>query len=168
MLNIAGSNNYIGAALLSTRAALRSGAGLCTLASIPWVINAAAVAVPEAIFLDLEANPAVLEGTLHRATAVVCGMGLAEDAHSRAVLEYLFAKTRCPLILDAGALNLLAKTPELRALLHPASDTPHGTLIMTPHPGEMSRLLGTAVGADTKERERAAKTLAEEFGAVVV
>jgi NAD(P)H-hydrate epimerase len=173
VLNIAGSNNYIGAALLSTRAALRSGAGLCTLASIPRVINAVAAAVPEAIFLDLEDNPAVLEHTLNNATAVVCGMGLAEDARSQAILEYLFAKTRCPLILDAGALNLLAKNPKLRALLRPANGgtsygMPHSALIMTPHPGEMSRLLGGPVGTDTKEREQAAETLAAEFGAVVV
>jgi NAD(P)H-hydrate epimerase len=164
VLNIAGSNNYIGAALLSTRAALRSGAGLCTLASIPRVINAAAVSVPEAIFLDLEDNPAVLEHTLSKATAVVCGMGLAEDARSRGILAYLFAETRCPLILDAGALNLLACTPQLRALLRSRKEA----LILTPHRGEMSRLLRSPVGEDTKEREQAAQTLAEEFAAVVV
>jgi NAD(P)H-hydrate epimerase len=164
-LNIAGSNDYIGAALLSTRAALRSGAGLCTLASIPRVIHAAAVAAPEAIFLDLDDNPAVLECALNSATAVVCGMGLAEDMRSQAILEYLFTNTRCPLILDAGALNLLAKTPELRALLRNASIT---QLVMTPHPGEAARLLGATAGADTKARKQAARTLAEEFGAVVV
>jgi NAD(P)H-hydrate epimerase len=164
VLNIAGCNKYIGAALLSTRAALRSGAGLCTLASIPRVINAAAVAAPEAIFLDLDDDPAVLESTLSKATAVVCGMGLAEDARSRMSLEYLFAATHCPLILDAGALNGLARTPQLRAQLRSHKEA----LILTPHSGEMSRLLKRPVGADTKEREQAAKTLAEEFGAVVV
>jgi NAD(P)H-hydrate epimerase len=93
-------------------------------------------------------------------------MGLAEDTRARVILEYLFAETRCPLILDAGALNVLARTPQLRALLPPASGS--FDLIMTPHQGEMSRLLKHPVGADTKAREQAAKTLAEEFSAVVV
>jgi NAD(P)H-hydrate epimerase len=164
VLNIAGSDRYIGAALLSTRAALRSGSGLVTLASVPRVINAAAGYTPEAIFLDLSDKPEVLEHSLGKATAVVCGMGLAEDACSQAVLEYLFAHTRCPLILDAGALNLPAKKPQLRALLRARGDAP---LILTPHPGEASRLLGHTIGADRESREAAAKTLAEEFGAVV-
>jgi NAD(P)H-hydrate epimerase len=172
VLNIAGSSNYIGAALLSTRAACRAGAGLVTLASIPRVINAAAGYVPEAIFLDLDDKPrlsrdsfTVLERALGKATAVVCGMGLAEDARSEAILEYLFTNTRCPLILDAGALNLVAKNPQLRTLLRLRKDAP---LVLTPHPGEASRLLGYTVGADRESWEQVAKTLAEEFGAVVV
>jgi NAD(P)H-hydrate epimerase len=166
---IAGSDRFIGAAILATRSALRSGVGLCTLASVPRVVNVAAVCAPEAVFIDLAEDTAVLAPALDNAASIVCGMGIAEDGRAARILSFLAYHRRtapCPLILDAGALNLLAGDKGLRLLFSRRS--PVFPLILTPHSGEMARLLGTPVGTGEDAREQAALTLAREMDALVV
>lgn len=139
-----GSAGMPGAAVLSARAALRSGVGLCRLASVPAALAALPAAAPECMLFPLPEGPAgsiserglpaLLRGT-EWASAVLCGCGLSVCDDTRALLRGLLAACRAPLVLDADALNLLAEEP---ALLK----TRPGPTLLTPHARELARLCG--------------------------
>ena len=143
-LVIAGSRGYSGAPVLAANACERSGAGLTQLL-VPeslYPIAAAgcdgAVVTPlpaaESGGVSLAALPAVLE-RLGKAQACVIGPGLGAGEESRALVHAVLGEARCPLILDADALNACAGEP---ALL----DGCRTPLILTPHEGEFKRLGG--------------------------
>lgn len=143
-LVIAGSRGYSGAPVLAANACERSGAGLTQLL-VPeslYPIAAAgcdgAVVTPlpaaESGGFSLAALPAVLE-RLGKAQACVIGPGLGAGEESRALVHAVLREARCPLILDADALNACAGEP---ALL----DGCRTPLILTPHEGEFKRLGG--------------------------
>jgi hydroxyethylthiazole kinase-like uncharacterized protein yjeF len=101
--------------------------------------------VPEAIFVDPNDGRA-LEAALAQASAVAVGPGLGTEAGAEALLERVLDATECPLVVDADALNLLAQGRP-----RPAPEALRGRpALVTPHPGEMARLLGrdAARGAD--------------------
>ncbi len=189
LLLVAGSANYTGAAALATQAALRSGAGLVTLA-LPGSLHGALLPlVPEATFLHLphalgvvteEAIP-LLEPLFAHVQALVVGPGLTQEAEAVRFITALFgleegrrsagflprevAKSHPPLlpplILDADALNILAKMPRWFTLL-PAET------ILTPHPGEMARLTGLGVAEIQARRETVARDYAKQWSAVLL
>jgi NAD(P)H-hydrate epimerase len=170
VVNVAGCDTYIGASLLSTRAVLSGGAGLCGLASTPRVIQCAALYAPEAVFVSVESDPTVLSDALARATAIAVGSGLRDDERGRAIMGFLLETTSgrdVPLVLDAGALTLIAFSPTLAGRLAGRKDG-LPPVIMTPHPGEAARLLGYFPGKRWEERLAAASEIARRFYAVVV
>ncbi|MDG2122880.1 MAG: NAD(P)H-hydrate dehydratase, partial [Verrucomicrobiales bacterium] len=132
---IAGSPGLSGAASLSARAALHAGAGLITLYT-PTAAHAAIVAQcpPEVMVKPLDDLHLALASE-HAALAVGPGLG---KAHASEILE-LISRANCPLILDADALNILADS-HLDRLDQRTQPT-----LLTPHPGEMRRLLGTPI-----------------------
>ncbi|GMO51612.1 MAG: hypothetical protein Pg6C_16470 [Treponemataceae bacterium] len=169
-LVIAGSSRYFGAPVLSARAALRSGCGLCVLAAPARVIDASVSAIPEAVFCALEDDPAALDEFLVKADAVAYGMGLDQDERARSILCRVLTLGSAPLLLDADALNLIAACSDLRSLLADA----RRPLILTPHQGELARLAQGIFGAErdavTSDRALAAKfaaSLAMKLRAVV-
>ena len=91
-----------------------------------------------------------------RRNVVVLGPGLGRDDWSRALYGAVL-DSGLPLVLDADALNLLAQMPEIR-----------GSWVLTPHPGEASRLLGVPTAVVVAEPEGVARRLAEKSGATVV
>jgi NAD(P)H-hydrate epimerase len=93
---------------------------------------------------------------LERATVIAVGPGLGRDAWAVALFERAVAAGK-PLVIDADALNLLAATPR-----------PMTGAILTPHPGEAARLLGTTTAVVQAERLASVATLAARFGAVAV
>jgi hydroxyethylthiazole kinase-like uncharacterized protein yjeF len=101
-----------------------------------------------------------LEALLHGRTAVVCGPGLGLHPETRALVAHLVRHCPVPLVLDADGLNAVAGTDLLRA--RPAAT------VVTPHPGEMARLLGTDTATVQQDRPGAARTLAERDGVTVV
>lgn len=137
-----GSAAAPGAAVLATLGALRSGVGLCRLASVPSVLAAAAVRCPAAMQLPLNESAArvisadalpLLSDDPASAVLFGCGIGCTDDG--RALLRGLLTHVRGTLVLDADALNLLAEQP---ALLH----TRQAPTLLTPHARELARLCG--------------------------
>jgi len=170
LLNIAGSACYRGAAALSTMAALRAGAGRVTLASTELVCQNAAGHILESIFLPL---PSTSQGTISRdavttlcdamptATAVLVGCGLGDTADSAALLSSVLQNAVCPVVVDADGLNALAGN------IHLLSEK-KAPVVLTPHPGEMARLLGVSTEEVQGNRHGAALHLAENHGVIVV
>ena len=150
-LIIGGDCGYLGAALLAGSAAARAGAGLVTVATRPEHAAQLALFRPELMTVALNA-PQDLSGPLRRADVVALGPGLGRGEWASG----LFAKaleSRLPMVVDADALNLLAADPQRRQ-----------NWVLTPHPGEAARLLGTSVQALQADRFAAAAAVREKFG----
>ena len=156
LLVVAGSRGMAGAALMAAQAALRSGAGLVTVAcpesALPVIQSGApcamALPLPEAEGALAQAAAPLLRRALEGKTAAAVGPGLSLRAHPDSVAAVL--ESPLPAVVDADALNLIAQSPALKGLLAPRH-------LITPHPGEAARLLGgTAQGPlDALERLRA-------------
>ncbi len=172
LLFLCGQVTMPGAAILSMRAALRAGAGLVTLACFDAeLLGVVPAAVPEAIYLDLSRTDDLKSGRLPaellgRADhALIAGPGLGRSERTVELVRCLVSGSgragtfRGPLVLDADALNVLGERPEL------LTDYP-GPLVLTPHPGEASRLLGRAVPSDPEGRQECARELARRAGAL--
>jgi NAD(P)H-hydrate epimerase len=156
VLCIGGDHGSGGAIVLCAQAALRTGAGLASVATRSAHVPALLARQPEAMAHAVE-SPDALAPLLERADVVAIGPGLGQGEWGSALFASALAAAK-PLVLDADALNLIASSP--RAL--PAD------AIMTPHPGEAARLLGSDVAAVQADRGRAAQALVERYGAVVV
>lgn len=170
VLVVAGSRGMMGAAALATRAALRAGAGLAALATIRSVASAQDLGVLEATTLGL---PETAEGTLgagsvapvlaraEGVSAVAIGPGLTAAPQTAEAVRALAQQLGRPLVLDADGLNAIAgDTDILAARLAPT--------VVTPHPGELSRLLQTSTAAIQADRLGSATTAARLLHAVVV
>ena len=167
---LAGSLGFTGAAYLASAAAARSGAGLVRLlvADTIYPILAAkctevmATPVPEVApgAIGHAAYEAVLRH-LGSAEVGVLGPGLGRDRSTWRLILDLVPHAHCPLVLDADALNALADSPRMKGRL--GKDR-----VLTPHPGEMARLLGKTTDAIAADRGAAARQCAREWGAVVV
>ena len=135
VLIIGGNTGMPGAVILAAKAALRSGAGLVTIVTVASNLQAIVTAVPEAMVKSCDENtlPEVLNAAfLEKITHVAIGMGLGQDDWSRAMLRFCVSLNK-PILVDADALNLLAKSNlEIKS-----------PLVITPHPGEAARLLST-------------------------
>ena len=161
VLVVAGSPGKRGAGRLSAMAALRSGAGLVTLAS-----EVADDAAPDPVMtaaLDPDRPGAAdrLVELAGRARCVAMGPGMATGDGGRALVQAALARLEVPLVLDADALNHLAADPAQVA----AAAAP---VVLTPHPGEAARLLGATVQEVEADRVAAVRALAERTAAVVV
>lgn len=153
----AGSLGMAGAAVLSARGCLRSGIGLLTVCSPSYNNDILQISVPEAMTIasdDLYANT-----DLSRYNAVGAGPGLGQGDSQTAILEKLLKGSSYPMVLDADALNIIARSKYLLEYV------PVGS-VFTPHPGELQRLTGTA--ADREDLILKAKDLATENGITVV
>ncbi len=152
VLIVAGSRGKTGAAHLAATAALRSGAGLSTVATPASCLPIVAALGAEYMTVDL---PETAEGAVAAAgvgrvlqgsyDVIAAGPGLGTGVEQQAFIEGLVERCEVPLILDADALNVISGQPGHLI----ARDGQ--TLIITPHPGEMARLLGTTV-ADVQSR----------------
>ncbi len=156
VLVIGGSPRYAGAGELACRAALRSGAGLVTLAAAGrypggW---------PEVMHwpLDWDDEPLDSIRASPRADARVIGPGL--DAVAPGLLAEVIGLAAAPTVLDAGALQ---DSAELRRAVRE-----HGRCVLTPHEGEAARLLGASVAEVRADRAGAARKIARLTGATVV
>lgn len=173
VLVVAGSINYIGAAYLACSGALRVGAGLVTLATASSLQPVLASKLTEVTYLPLpESSPGIVSpqaaGLIHRELGqysvllMGCGLGQSEPA-MEFVRSTLFGLPAVPLslVLDADALNTLAKTGHWWQQL--ADDA-----ILTPHPGEMARLVGVSIDEVQSDRVGIARKVASEWQKTVV
>ena len=172
-LLIAGSRGMTGAAVLCANAAMRAGAGLVTVATPESAHNAvAARLMPEVMTLALpetaagavsfEAVERVLE-LQERASVIAIGPGLTvADEATRRFVRMIVERRAVPVVLDADGLNALAPwSAELRG-------TPERPLILTPHPGEMLRLMGTGEKDALADRVAAAREFASAHSLILV
>ena len=163
VLVVAGSTGKAGAALLSARAALRAGAGIVTIATWPEVADRIEGRIEEVMTarLDRDALEGSLESALDRRNAVAIGPGLGLDETARRVSERLLLGFAGPLIADADAISHFAGRPEeLRAAAGPR--------VLTPHSGELARLLGVTSRDIEADRFAAARDAAKRTGQVIV
>jgi NAD(P)H-hydrate epimerase len=173
VLVVAGSRRFIGAPVLAATAAYRSGAGLVTLAAPEGAYRLAAAMLLEQVHLPLAETPdghvsaeaaAVVRGALEGATASVIGPGLGNVESVRQLLEAVLLTEPAldtPGVIDADALNGLASTYGWwERLTMPA--------VLTPHAGEMSRLMSRSVSAIQHDRLDTALEAAIRWQQVVV
>jgi ADP-dependent NAD(P)H-hydrate dehydratase / NAD(P)H-hydrate epimerase len=175
VLVVAGSMGKTGAAILSALGALRSGAGLVTVATPEPCLPLVAVHRPEVMTEALAAAPGggVAGGAVERALelaaardAAVVGPGIGQSEEARAFVRALVRRCQAPMVVDADALNAFGAAGGEKAapeLLRRGQPT-----VLTPHPGEMARLLGAHTRDVQSRRVDAARGLAERTGAVVV
>ncbi|GIX29949.1 MAG: bifunctional NAD(P)H-hydrate repair enzyme [Porticoccaceae bacterium] len=159
VLVIGGDLGFGGAATLAAEAALRAGAGLVSVATRPEHVAAILARTPEAMVRGVESGQD-LEPLLERPTVLVVGPGLGRSAWSEQLLQRALGRG-LPMVLDADALNLLAA-----GRFGQGADL--GRAVLTPHPGEAARLLGTSAAEVQADRFAAAEALAARFGATVL
>ena len=170
-LLVAGSAHYTGAVMLAGLAAARSGAGLVTLAPPRTIQPIVAARVMEATYLPLpDHNGAIgpeavslIKDRLADYEALLIGPGLGQAEPTAAFLEQFLAQSDSfpSLILDADALNILARRSEWWTVLPPNS-------ILTPHPGEMARLTGRSTQDVQANRLELAGEMSAKWGQVVL
>ena len=167
---IAGSPGLTGAAAMAAEAALRSGAGLCTLGVPVGLQDIMAAKLTEVMTRGLPETEgrALSAGALDAAlelcekgTAVVLGCGLGTHPETAEFVRRFVQAVRKPMVVDADGLNCLAG--DVRVL-----EGDHGDLIVTPHPGEMARLLGTTAEQVQSNRVDTAREAASRFHSIVV
>lgn len=165
---LAGSAGMTGAATLTCAAALRAGAGLVTL-GIPVSLNPILeVKLTEAMTLPLPETdshghaPESLDTVREwagRVDALALGPGFGRDPRSGELVRAVLHETRLPTVVDADGLYHVSPADER---------TFHAGCVITPHPAEMARLLGTATAEVQSNRLEVAKTAAVRLGCVVV
>lgn len=165
----------VGAPALCATAALRSGCGLAKLVVPAPIMNAAIVICPSATGIPLPVDDegeilgseaaAVLDGQFPTAHAIIVGPGLGAGESVKATALRCVQQEQCPVVVDADAINALAEIPELWRDFRAAA-------VLTPHPGEFSRLAEALnIDADPvteQTRPAAAAAMAQRLGCIVV
>lgn len=158
---LGGQKGMAGAVVLASSAALMQGCGKVWAGflqdSLPMPI------IPQQPEIML-ATCQTLQSQWVDFSAIVCGCGLGQSDEAQAHLKALLETAPCPLLLDADALNLLAKYPELARLAQAYAQP----LILTPHPAEAARLLGNTTQDIQQNRLAAIKALCQQYRAVIV
>ncbi len=184
-LVVAGSEGMAGAAAICALAALRTGAGLVTVACPREIVPVVQTLCPCATCLPLPTGDPGLAGqllaqALEKADAVAIGPGLGTDGYAKEMLEGLLTflrQTDKPAVLDADGLNLLAEIGEMTEKTEMSENAegrepprpllgPHQ--ILTPHPGEAARLLGLSTVQVMADAPGAAAALEARFGASMI
>lgn len=166
VLNFAGCITYPGAAYLSSVAPLRVGAGLVELAAPAFVRERVAALTPDVVFSDFTSysyiNSLPQGVDFARYAVVLTGCGLGNNKYTQKFMHKLIETIKelaVPVIYDADALNIIAQ--EGITLLGK-------NVVMTPHPGEMSRLMSVDIAEIQSNREKFALMAAKKYAATVV
>ena len=181
VLSVCGSERYQGAAVLAALGAVHSGAGLVTAAFPRAVYAPVASALTVTPLLPLPSNR---QGTLRLAAmqglrealpgkdAVLLGCGLGLNADTIALTELLLKEIKAPLVLDADALNAVARINSSDSHMDGHDDVLRRRacpcLVLTPHPGEMSRLCGYSVEEIQANPREIARQFVRKWGVVLV
>lgn len=156
LLVIGGDRGFGGAALLSAQSALRSGAGMVSLATRLEHVPAALARLPEVMTVGVSSANQLM-GLLEKISVIVIGPGLGEASWGKSLIS-VAANAQLPQVWDADALNQLATG---------TVSLPSGSVI-TPHPGEAARLLGVSTAEVQADRLKVARALSQKFKAVAI
>lgn len=172
LLVVAGTLQMGGAGLLCAKAGLRAGSGLVTLA-VPERLSPLVVGrVPEVMLAGVpdgqqgnwsQTSPQQIIRLADKKSCLTIGPGLGRFAGDGRWLRAIWEGTACPLVCDADALNILAECEDFSAWGKRVAP-----VVLTPHPGEMSRLLNLSTAEIQKNRIELARTAAAKFGAIVI
>jgi len=157
VLAIGGELGMGGAIRLCAEGALRTGAGLVSIATRVDNVSAINAARPELMAHGVK-DTATLLPLLQRSSVIALGPGLGQGDWSRALCQAALAAGK-PLVLDADGLNLVAARKGVQLPVQS---------VLTPHPGEAARLLGSDAASIARDRFAAARELARQYRAVVV
>lgn len=167
---IAGSKGMTGALYLSTLAALRSGSGLVygivpeSLSTILSIKAAEVIIKPVEDegkgFFNLHSLTDVMK-IIEDMDTIALGPGLGVDDERIKFVEEILKNTDKPIVLDADGINCCSLAPDIL-------QKKKGELVITPHPGELARLLGVSIGEIQKNREKYAKLTSENFNVITV
>jgi hydroxyethylthiazole kinase-like uncharacterized protein yjeF len=171
---VAGSVNFTGAAVLACAAAIRSGAGLVTV-GIPESLSSALIRIKplEVMIKPLPQTPKQslslaaykpVKDFLKKADVLVIGPGLSLDRSTQGLIRRVIKSADKPAVIDADGLNALAGHLDVLRAIH---NGPRA-MIITPHPGEMARLLGVSVKKVQDNRETVAKRFALDYKLTIV
>lgn len=170
LLCICGSYGMAGAAIMAGKAALRCGIGLLKIAVPKSIYPVCATNILESVYYPLEEtsngvisskNTGFLLEMCEKSSAVLIGCGLSVCDDTKNLVQSVITNCEKPLVIDADALNCICNKPEiLKNLKAPA--------IITPHPGEMARLLHSTPKTVNSNRENTAIDFAKKFGVVTV
>lgn len=162
VLIIAGSDNFPGAAYLCATAAYRVGAGLVTVATTSAVRDALVKKTPEVTYIVLSENNEfhLIEEKIGNYDAILIGPGLGVSDGIKRLVKQLIQMQLPNLVIDADGLNILSGIDNWWKKL--------GEAVMTPHPGEMSRLTGLSIDEIQNIREKVAKAYAKKWNKIVV
>jgi hydroxyethylthiazole kinase-like uncharacterized protein yjeF len=155
VLVIGGDAGYGGAARLAGEAALRTGAGLVSIATHPSHASALNATRPELMVHGITSK-SELKCLLPKATVIILGPGMVESTWSQRCYQ-VAKEAKVPMIIDAGALTFLSKKQE---------ENPHW--ILTPHPGEAARLLQTKPKKIKEDRFSAVRSISEKFQCLTI
>lgn len=168
VLVIAGSRGHTGAALMAAHSACRAGAGLTTLAGPASLNTVFSLGAPEVMTAPLadreglvEFDEVALRRLVNGKTAVVVGPGIGIHDGAAALVRFLLGEVALPMVVDADALTCIAREP---AMLRRGRVSP----VLTPHPGEMARLLGSDPAVVQADRVGTAVRFATAHGCVLL
>lgn len=154
-----GSVGFSGAAALAASACYRSGAGIVRCVLPERIYQAVSTLVPEAVFIPVGRGRTLSPAALRRlksdkisASAVLIGCGLGRSRAAAALFKKVMSNKKAPIIIDADGLNIASDC------IYCIKD--HPSTVITPHPGEAARLLGTTVAEIQGDRVAAVKRLA--------
>lgn len=170
VLVVGGSVGKAGSVAMAGMAALRAGAGLSTVATAKSALSTVAVFFPELMtepLFETDAGTIAtsagvrIEEVMKGMSVVAIGPGISSDPHTATLVRSLVAHHRIPMVVDADGLNAFeGHTNELNG---------NGrTLVITPHPGEMARLVGCSIADVQKDRLGVARKFAREHELIVV
>ncbi len=154
-LLVGGNYGFVGAIMMSSMAAARVGSGLTTVATRAANVLSIVARQPELMAVGID-KAIDLSLSLSKANVIGIGPGLGQDEWGQVLFTTVLQQNK-PLVVDADALNLLAKAPQF---------CQHW--ILTPHPGEAARLLGVELQEITSQREHAVKQLQAKYGGIVI
>lgn len=168
-LLICGSYGMAGAAILSTRAALRSGVGIAKCLICEGIYNGFTAAVPEAVCLPVkqsengsfDSNFVNIKNLTENCDALLFGCGVSQSTDCEKILEDILKNSTVPCVIDADGINLLSARIELLR-------ESKVSLILTPHPAEMARLSGCTVKQVEADRIGIAKDFAQKYNCTLV
>ena len=159
-----GSYGYAGAAVLAARAALRSGVGIAKAVLSESIYAPFTAAVPEAVCVPIKQNGTAdlnIKALLNKADAVLAGSGSGNNDETEYLVKELFKTAEIPIVIDADGINVIANSIDI-------IKNTKAPVILTPHPGEMARLLGVTAKEVEADRVSIARGFAKEYGCILV
>lgn len=155
VLVLGGNKGYSGAARMAAEAAASVGAGLVTVATHPSHAATLNIGRPE-LMVQGVADANALKSLIEKASVIIVGPGLGQDAWAHDLL-HLALTADCPIVVDADGLNILSEKPQHQL-----------KWVLTPHPGEAARLLGSETASIERNRFEAVTQLQKRYGGACV
>lgn len=156
---IAGSDNYIGAAYIASQAAVRSGAGLVTLFTKETIMDNLRNKIVEAMIMSYEDDD--FKSKISKSDSIAIGPGMGNNKDTFEYVKDIILTKGCPVVIDADGLNVLQNNLDILS-------NAKREIIMTPHMGEMSRLIGISIDEIIEDRLNIAKNFAKKYNIILL